>query len=94
MGEDFNTTQPLVGELDWNVPNGRLTCVLVCFFCVFLLFFRLSEVSPLVRGALEAPASLEHLDTLVKEPGLRGQDLLDLVRVFKRPPALTEAAKP
>lgn len=46
---------------------------------------RLAEVSPLVQEALKVPASLEYLNTRAKELGLREQDLLDLVRVFKRP---------
>lgn len=50
-----------------------------------MLCFRLSEVSPLVQEALKVMASLEYQDTLMKELGLREQDLLDLVRVFKRP---------
>lgn len=53
---------------------------MLCVLC-----FRLSEVSPLVHEALKVPASLEYLNTLMKELGLHEQDLLDLVRVFKRP---------
>lgn len=48
-----------------------------------ILCFRLSEVSPVVREALEMPASVEYLSTLMEELGLQEQDLLNLVRVFE-----------
>ncbi|TWW72764.1 putative RNA polymerase II subunit B1 CTD phosphatase rpap2 isoform X1 [Takifugu flavidus] len=51
-----------------------------------VLLHVLSAVSPLVREALEAPAFAEYRNTLMKDLGLREQDLLDLVRVFKMPP--------
>lgn len=49
------------------------------------LGFRLSEVSPVVRDALESSVSVEYLNTLMKELGLQEQDLLNLVRLFKTP---------
>lgn len=54
----------------------------VCDDCV-ILCFRLSEISPVVRGALETPASVVYLNTLMEELGLHEQDLLNLVRMFK-----------
>lgn len=54
----------------------------VCNDCVTLCF-RLSEISPVVREALETPASVAYLNTLMEELGLQEQDLLNLVRMFK-----------
>ncbi|XP_068196629.1 putative RNA polymerase II subunit B1 CTD phosphatase rpap2 [Antennarius striatus] len=48
-----------------------------------VLLHVLSEVSPLVQEALETPGSEEYLNTLMEELGLRVQDLLTLIRVFK-----------
>lgn len=39
----------------------------------------------MVREALETPASVEYLNTLMEELGLQEQDLLNLVRLFKTP---------
>ncbi|CAJ1071877.1 putative RNA polymerase II subunit B1 CTD phosphatase rpap2 [Xyrichtys novacula] len=50
-----------------------------------LLLHMLSEVSPVVREALEKPASVVYLNTLMEELGLQQQDLLNLVRMFKTP---------
>ncbi|XP_070701371.1 putative RNA polymerase II subunit B1 CTD phosphatase rpap2 [Pempheris klunzingeri] len=50
-----------------------------------VLLHLLSEVSPVVREALETPASVDYLSTLMQEVGLQEQDLLDLVRLFKTP---------
>ncbi|KAI3375126.1 hypothetical protein L3Q82_021640 [Scortum barcoo] len=44
-----------------------------------VLLHLLSEVSPVVRGALEKPASVDYLNTLMKELSLQEQDLLNLV---------------
>lgn len=56
----------------------------VCNSCASLCL-RLSEVSPVVRKAVETPASVEYLNTLMKELGLQEQDLLNLVHLFKSP---------
>ncbi|KAE8291119.1 putative RNA polymerase II subunit B1 CTD phosphatase rpap2 [Larimichthys crocea] len=50
-----------------------------------VLLHLLSEVSAMVREALETPASVEYLNTLMEELGLQEQDLLNLVRLFKTP---------
>uniref|UniRef100_UPI0037E77BD8 putative RNA polymerase II subunit B1 CTD phosphatase rpap2 n=1 Tax=Semicossyphus pulcher TaxID=241346 RepID=UPI0037E77BD8 len=50
-----------------------------------MLLHLLSEVSPVVREALENPASVIYLNTLMEELGLQEQDLLNLVRLFKTP---------
>ncbi|KAM9845416.1 putative RNA polymerase II subunit B1 CTD phosphatase rpap2 [Aulostomus maculatus] len=50
-----------------------------------VLLHLLSGVSPVVREALETPASVEYLNTLMEELGLQEQDLLDLVQLFKSP---------
>ncbi|XP_032386455.1 LOW QUALITY PROTEIN: putative RNA polymerase II subunit B1 CTD phosphatase rpap2 [Etheostoma spectabile] len=50
-----------------------------------VLLHLLSEVSPVVREALETPASAEYLNTLMEELGLQEQDLLNIVRLFKAP---------
>lgn len=50
---------------------------------MFVICFRLSEVSPVVQEALAMMSSVEYLSTLMEGLGLRDQDLLDLVRVFK-----------
>ncbi|XP_035526306.1 putative RNA polymerase II subunit B1 CTD phosphatase rpap2 [Morone saxatilis] len=50
-----------------------------------VLLHLLSEVCPVVREALEVPASVEYLNTLMEELGLQEQDLLNLVRLFKTP---------
>lgn len=61
-----------------------MLCVMKWFF-YFLMCFRLSEVSPVVREALAMPASEEYLATLTAELGLQEQDLADLVGGFKTP---------
>ncbi|KAA8587732.1 hypothetical protein FQN60_016594, partial [Etheostoma spectabile] len=43
-----------------------------------VLLHLLSEVSPVVREALETPASAEYLNTLMEELGLQEQDLLNI----------------
>uniref|UniRef100_A0A3B4UB87 RNA polymerase II subunit B1 CTD phosphatase RPAP2 homolog n=1 Tax=Seriola dumerili TaxID=41447 RepID=A0A3B4UB87_SERDU len=48
-----------------------------------VLLHLLSEVSPVVRKAVETQASVEYLNTLMQELGLQEQDLLNLVRLFK-----------
>ncbi|XP_030608664.1 putative RNA polymerase II subunit B1 CTD phosphatase rpap2 [Archocentrus centrarchus] len=50
-----------------------------------VLLHLLSEVSQLVREALETSASMEYLSTLMMELSLQEQDLLSLVRLFKSP---------
>ncbi|KAG7227179.1 hypothetical protein INR49_013978 [Caranx melampygus] len=50
-----------------------------------VLLHLLSEVSPVVQKAVETPASVEYLNTLMKELGLQEQDLLNLVHLFKTP---------
>ncbi|XP_068604824.1 putative RNA polymerase II subunit B1 CTD phosphatase rpap2 isoform X2 [Brachionichthys hirsutus] len=50
-----------------------------------VLLHLLSEVSPVVHEALETPASEEYLNALLEELGLREQELLTLVRVFRSP---------
>ncbi|XP_039999249.1 putative RNA polymerase II subunit B1 CTD phosphatase rpap2 isoform X2 [Xiphias gladius] len=50
-----------------------------------VLLHLLSEVSLVVREALETPASVAYLNTLMEELGLQEQDLLNLVRLFKTP---------
>ncbi|KAM7400958.1 hypothetical protein PAMA_005247 [Pampus argenteus] len=50
-----------------------------------VLLHLLSDVSPVVREALETPASVVYLNTLMEELGLQEQDLLNLVRLFKTP---------
>ncbi|XP_028448935.1 putative RNA polymerase II subunit B1 CTD phosphatase rpap2 isoform X2 [Perca flavescens] len=50
-----------------------------------VLLHLLSEVSPVVREALETRASAEYLNTLMEELGLQEQDLLNLVQLFKAP---------
>nr|XP_046264317.1 putative RNA polymerase II subunit B1 CTD phosphatase rpap2 [Scatophagus argus]XP_046264318.1 putative RNA polymerase II subunit B1 CTD phosphatase rpap2 [Scatophagus argus] len=50
-----------------------------------VLLHLLSEVTPVVREALEMPASTEYLNTLMEELGLQEQDLLHLVQLFKNP---------
>ncbi|KAM8849541.1 putative RNA polymerase II subunit B1 CTD phosphatase rpap2 isoform 2-T2 [Spinachia spinachia] len=50
-----------------------------------LLLHLLSEVSPLVREALEAATSAKYLNTLMEELGLQEQDLVNIVRLFKAP---------
>ncbi|XP_008277394.1 putative RNA polymerase II subunit B1 CTD phosphatase rpap2 [Stegastes partitus] len=54
-----------------------------------VLLHLLSEVSPLVREALETSASVEYLNTLMEELGVQEQDLLSLVQPFKTPQKLT-----
>ncbi|XP_076602134.1 putative RNA polymerase II subunit B1 CTD phosphatase rpap2 [Chaetodon auriga] len=51
-----------------------------------VLLYLLSEVSPVVREALEMPASVEYLNTLMEELGLQEQDLQDLAQLFKTSP--------
>lgn len=51
-----------------------------------VLLHLLSEVSQLVREALETSASVEYLSTLMVELSLQEQDLLSLVQLFKSPP--------
>ncbi|XP_070775223.1 putative RNA polymerase II subunit B1 CTD phosphatase rpap2 [Enoplosus armatus] len=48
-----------------------------------VLLHLLSEVSPMVREALETPASVEYVNTLMEELSLQDQDLLNLVQLFK-----------
>ncbi|XP_034411074.1 putative RNA polymerase II subunit B1 CTD phosphatase rpap2 isoform X2 [Cyclopterus lumpus] len=48
-----------------------------------VLLHLLSEVSPVVREALEMPTSVEYLNTLMEELGLQEQDLLNIVQLFK-----------
>ncbi|KAM3605323.1 uncharacterized protein V6R79_023832 [Siganus canaliculatus] len=50
-----------------------------------VLLHLLSRVSPLVRGALEKPASVQYLSTLMEELGLQEQDLVSLVQMFGTP---------
>ncbi|XP_040910253.1 putative RNA polymerase II subunit B1 CTD phosphatase rpap2 [Toxotes jaculatrix] len=50
-----------------------------------VLLHLLSEVSLVVREALETPASVEYLNTLMEELGLQEQDILNLVQLFKIP---------
>uniref|UniRef100_G3PSV6 RNA polymerase II subunit B1 CTD phosphatase RPAP2 homolog n=1 Tax=Gasterosteus aculeatus TaxID=69293 RepID=G3PSV6_GASAC len=50
-----------------------------------LLLHLLSEVSPLVREALETTKSAKYLNTLMEELGLQEQDLLNVVQLFKAP---------
>ncbi|KAM9322316.1 putative RNA polymerase II subunit B1 CTD phosphatase rpap2 [Pholidichthys leucotaenia] len=50
-----------------------------------VLLHLLSEVSPVVREALEMSASVEYLNMMMKELGLQKQDLLNLVPLFKSP---------
>ncbi|KAM4551434.1 putative RNA polymerase II subunit B1 CTD phosphatase rpap2 isoform 2-T2 [Odontesthes bonariensis] len=50
-----------------------------------VLLHLLSEVSPVVREALEKSASVEYLNTLMQELGLQEQDLLHLVQLLKSP---------
>ncbi|XP_037315135.2 putative RNA polymerase II subunit B1 CTD phosphatase rpap2 [Pungitius pungitius] len=50
-----------------------------------LLLHLLSEVSPLVREALEMTTSAKYLSTLMEELGLQEQDLLNVVQLFKAP---------
>ncbi|KAL6104309.1 rpap2 [Pungitius sinensis] len=50
-----------------------------------LLLHLLSEVSPLVREALETTTSAKYLSTLMEELGLQEQDLLNVVQLFKAP---------
>ncbi|XP_040027645.2 putative RNA polymerase II subunit B1 CTD phosphatase rpap2 isoform X3 [Gasterosteus aculeatus] len=50
-----------------------------------LLLHLLSEVSPLVREALETTTSAKYLNTLMEELGLQEQDLLNVVQLFKAP---------
>ncbi|XP_071347344.1 putative RNA polymerase II subunit B1 CTD phosphatase rpap2 [Trachinotus anak] len=50
-----------------------------------VLLHLLSEVSPVVQKAVETPASVQYLNTLMEELGLQEQDLLNLVRLFKTP---------
>ncbi|XP_042284262.1 putative RNA polymerase II subunit B1 CTD phosphatase rpap2 [Thunnus maccoyii] len=50
-----------------------------------ILLHLLSDVSPVVREALETPASVVYLNTLIEELGLQEQDLLNLVQLFKSP---------
>ncbi|KAK2822173.1 hypothetical protein Q5P01_022238 [Channa striata] len=50
-----------------------------------LLLHLLSEVSSVVQEALEMPGSVDYLNTLMDELGLKEQDLLNLVRLFKTP---------
>ncbi|KAK6302429.1 hypothetical protein J4Q44_G00267840 [Coregonus suidteri] len=45
--------------------------------------FRLSEVSPVVREALERPTSVEYLSILMQELPLQDQDLQSLVQLLK-----------
>ncbi|XP_056149001.1 putative RNA polymerase II subunit B1 CTD phosphatase rpap2 [Lampris incognitus] len=45
----------------------------------------LSDVSSVVREALQCPASEEYLDTLMQQLGLQQQDLLSLVHLIKTP---------
>ncbi|XP_033838770.1 putative RNA polymerase II subunit B1 CTD phosphatase rpap2 [Periophthalmus magnuspinnatus] len=53
-----------------------------CLIAVVLLYL-LSEVSPVIRGALEQPSSVQYLSTLMEELGLREEDLLSVVLLFK-----------
>uniref|UniRef100_A0A3B4A9X1 RTR1-type domain-containing protein n=1 Tax=Periophthalmus magnuspinnatus TaxID=409849 RepID=A0A3B4A9X1_9GOBI len=48
-----------------------------------VLLYLLSEVSPVIRGALEQPSSVQYLSTLMEELGLREEDLLSVVLLFK-----------
>ncbi|CAB1325911.1 unnamed protein product [Coregonus sp. 'balchen'] len=50
-----------------------------------VLLHLLSEVSPVVREALESPASVEYLSTLMQELPLQDQDLQSLVQLLKTP---------
>ncbi|XP_068557511.1 putative RNA polymerase II subunit B1 CTD phosphatase rpap2 [Cebidichthys violaceus] len=48
-----------------------------------VLLHLLSQVSPVVRDAVETPTSAEYLNTLMEELGLQKQDLLNVVQMFK-----------
>ncbi|XP_038158393.1 putative RNA polymerase II subunit B1 CTD phosphatase rpap2 [Cyprinodon tularosa] len=48
-----------------------------------VLLHLLSDVSPVVQEALKMSASVQYLNTLMEELGLREQDLLSLVQLFK-----------
>ncbi|KAK7945326.1 hypothetical protein WMY93_001054 [Mugilogobius chulae] len=48
-----------------------------------VLLHLLSEVSPVIQAALEQPASVQYLNTLMEELGLKEEDLLSLVLLFK-----------
>uniref|UniRef100_UPI003AAC283C putative RNA polymerase II subunit B1 CTD phosphatase rpap2 isoform X3 n=1 Tax=Centroberyx gerrardi TaxID=166262 RepID=UPI003AAC283C len=50
-----------------------------------VLLHLLSEVSPVVREALQSPASVEYLNTLMQELSLQQQDLLSLAQLLKTP---------
>ncbi|XP_062260180.1 putative RNA polymerase II subunit B1 CTD phosphatase rpap2 [Platichthys flesus] len=50
-----------------------------------VLLHLLSEVSLVVREALEMTASVAYLNTMMEELSLQQQDLLNLVRLFKTP---------
>ncbi|XP_047445153.1 putative RNA polymerase II subunit B1 CTD phosphatase rpap2 [Mugil cephalus] len=50
-----------------------------------VLLHVVSQVSPVVREALETSSSVEYLKTLMEELGLQEQDLLNLVQLFKAP---------
>lgn len=86
-GSHAGYRQPLVEELDPTLlqPAPRNGCFCIPCLKPAMLRFRLSAVSPLVGEALKVPASSERLSALLKELGLGRRDLLDLVRVFKRP---------
>ncbi|XP_018586327.1 putative RNA polymerase II subunit B1 CTD phosphatase rpap2 [Scleropages formosus] len=48
-----------------------------------VLLFVLSEVSVLLRESLARPSSVVYISTLMKELGLKDEDLQDLVQIFK-----------
>ncbi|XP_029970255.1 putative RNA polymerase II subunit B1 CTD phosphatase rpap2 [Salarias fasciatus] len=48
-----------------------------------ILLHLLSDVSPVLREALQTSASVEYLNTLMEELGLQEQDLLNLVQLFR-----------
>lgn len=63
--------------------NMFMITLIVVLMRMWIFCFRLSEVSPVVREALEKPASVQYLNTLMEELSLQEQDLLNLVRLFK-----------
>ncbi|XP_028988008.1 putative RNA polymerase II subunit B1 CTD phosphatase rpap2 isoform X2 [Betta splendens] len=50
-----------------------------------VLLHLLVEVSPVVQEALQTPASVEYVDTLMAQLSLQQQDLLNMVQLFKTP---------
>ncbi len=57
-------------------------CLLACGAKAFC-FFRLTEVSPLLRDSLASPSSLEYICSLTSELKLEVKDLHNLVQLFK-----------